>query len=147
MIMTRTAIISRREKGNEDFWLVDLADSCCSHLEHRISVKRFVSLQFLILRHSIGLIGRVISLSQGRYLTQTEWTQSDIHVSSGIRTHDPSDRTSEDRSCLRPRDRCARQRRLLLAPSKYENSQHRTSYWQWQKIYSAFSDRGNLAAA
>jgi hypothetical protein len=50
-------------------WLVY---SCCSHLEHRASVKRFLSLQFLHLRHSVGLLGRVISPSQGRYLTQTQ---------------------------------------------------------------------------
>jgi hypothetical protein len=31
-----------------------------------------VSLQFLNLRQSVGFIGRVISSSQGRYLTQTE---------------------------------------------------------------------------
>jgi hypothetical protein len=53
-------------------WLVALVHSCCSHLEHRASVKRFVSLQFLNLRHSVGLLGRVISPSQGRYLTQTQ---------------------------------------------------------------------------
>jgi hypothetical protein len=35
-------------------------------------VKRFVSLQFLNLGHSVGLLGRVISPSQGRYLTQTQ---------------------------------------------------------------------------
>jgi hypothetical protein len=52
-------------------WLVWLVYSCCSHLEHRASVKRFVSIQFLNLRHSVGLFGRVISPSQGRYLTQT----------------------------------------------------------------------------
>jgi hypothetical protein len=39
---------------------------------HRASVKRFVSLQFLNLRHSVGLLGRVISPSQDRYLTQTQ---------------------------------------------------------------------------
>jgi hypothetical protein len=49
-----------------------LVYSNCSHLEHRASVKRFVSLQFLNLRHSVGLLGRVISPSQGRYLTQTQ---------------------------------------------------------------------------
>jgi hypothetical protein len=49
-----------------------LVYSCCSHLEHRTSVKRFVSLQFLNLRHSVGLLGRVTSPSQGRYLTQTQ---------------------------------------------------------------------------
>jgi hypothetical protein len=42
--------------------------SCCSHLEHRAPVKRFVSLQFLNIRQSIGLPGRVIIPSQGRYL-------------------------------------------------------------------------------
>jgi hypothetical protein len=50
-------------------WLVY---SCCSHLEHRASVKRFVSLQFINLRHSVGLLGRVISPRQGRYVTQTQ---------------------------------------------------------------------------
>jgi hypothetical protein len=50
-------------------WLVY---SCCSHLKHRASVKRFVSIQFLNLRHSVGLLGRVISPSQGRYITQTQ---------------------------------------------------------------------------
>jgi hypothetical protein len=34
-------------------------------------MKRFVSLQFLNLRYSVGLRGRVIIPSQGRYLTQT----------------------------------------------------------------------------
>jgi hypothetical protein len=46
--------------------------SCCSHLEHRASVKRFVSLQFLNLRESVGLLGQGISPSQGSYLTQTQ---------------------------------------------------------------------------
>jgi hypothetical protein len=37
-------------------------------LEHRACVKHFVSLQFLNLRQSVGLLGRRISPSQGRYL-------------------------------------------------------------------------------
>jgi hypothetical protein len=54
-------------------WLLDwFVYSCCSHLEHRASLKRFVSLKFLNLRHSVGLLGRVINPSQGRYLTQTQ---------------------------------------------------------------------------
>jgi hypothetical protein len=64
---------------------------CCSHLEHKASVKRIVSLQFLNLRKPVGLLGRGISLSQGRYLIQTN-----IYASSGIRTHDPSVRGGED---------------------------------------------------
>jgi hypothetical protein len=82
--------------------------SCCSHLEHRASVKRFVSLQFLNLRQSVGLLGRGISPSQSRYLTQTEYTKTDIHALSGIQTYDPSVRASEDISCLRPRGHCDR---------------------------------------
>jgi hypothetical protein len=34
---------------------------------------------------------------------------TDVHVLNGIRTHVPSVRASEDSSCFRPRDRCARQ--------------------------------------
>jgi hypothetical protein len=49
-------------------WLVY---SCYSHLEHRTSLKRFVSFQFFNLRHLVGLLERVISPSQCRYLTQT----------------------------------------------------------------------------
>jgi hypothetical protein len=49
-----------------------LVYSCCSHLEHRASVKSFISLQILNLRHSVGLLGRAIIPSQSRYLTQTQ---------------------------------------------------------------------------
>jgi hypothetical protein len=41
-------------------------------LVYSCPVKRFVSLQFLNLRHSVGLLGRGISPSQGRYLTRTQ---------------------------------------------------------------------------
>jgi hypothetical protein len=85
------------------WWLVY---SCCSHLKHTASVKRLVSLQFLNLRHSVGLLGRVISSSQGRYLTETQ--NKHIHASSGIRTHYPSVQASEDSSCLRLRSHCDR---------------------------------------
>jgi hypothetical protein len=73
-------------------------------LEHRASVKRFVSLQVLNLRQSVGLLGRGISPSQGRYLRQTH-----IHVLSGIRTHDLIVRAGEDISCLIPRGHCFQQ--------------------------------------
>jgi hypothetical protein len=43
-----------------------LVYSGCLHLEHRVSAKRFVFLQFLNLKYSVGLLGRVISPSQGR---------------------------------------------------------------------------------
>jgi hypothetical protein len=46
--------------------------TCCSHLEHRASVKSFILLQFLNRRQLVGLLGRKISPSQGRYLIQTQ---------------------------------------------------------------------------
>jgi hypothetical protein len=92
--------------------------SCCSHFEHRASVKSFVPLQVLNLRLSVGLLGRGISPTQDHYLHRTTKTQNkhtDIHALSGIRTYDPSVRASEDISCLRPRDNCDR----LLPPSQF----------------------------
>jgi hypothetical protein len=78
-------------------------------LEHRASAKRFVSLQFLNLRHSVGLLGRVISPSQGRYLTHTQNKhKQNPCLSSGIRTNDPSLRVSKDSLCLKPRRHCDR---------------------------------------
>jgi hypothetical protein len=62
---------------------------------------------FLDLRQSVGLLGRVISSSQGlSTCTQTQknaHTQTlHIHALSGILTHDPGFRASEDSACLRP---------------------------------------------
>jgi hypothetical protein len=48
----------------------------CSHLEQRAYVKRFVSLQFLNLRQSEGLLERGISSLRGRYLHRTTQTQN-----------------------------------------------------------------------
>jgi hypothetical protein len=56
----------------------------------------------------VGLLGQVISSSQGLYLNTGQHKQNkrihtpNIHALSGIRTHDPSVRASEDSSCLRP---------------------------------------------
>jgi hypothetical protein len=50
--------------------------SCCCHLEHMASVKCFVSLQFLNLRQSVGLLGWGISLTQGRNLHTITQTQN-----------------------------------------------------------------------
>jgi hypothetical protein len=59
---------------------------------------------YYILRHLVGLLGRVISSSQGLYLyTNTEKrTYTNIHALSGIRTPDPGFRASEDSACPRP---------------------------------------------
>jgi hypothetical protein len=55
----------------------------------RLTYRRFLKL----FRHMVGLLGRVISPSQGLYLhrtTQNRKTRTDIHALSGIRNHDPS---------------------------------------------------------
>jgi hypothetical protein len=54
-----------------------------------LTYRRFLEL----FRHMVGLLGRVISPSQGLYLhrtTQHRKTLTNIHALSGIRTHDPS---------------------------------------------------------
>jgi hypothetical protein len=68
-------------------------------LEHRTSVKSFVSFQFL----------------NPRTVGRTPWTrdqpvarQTDVHALSGIRTPSSSVRAGEDSSCLRPRGHCDR---------------------------------------
>jgi hypothetical protein len=68
------------------------------------SVGPWPHFQFLdLFTQSVGLLGRGISPSQVRYL-HTEHKHRinahDIHVSSGILTHDPSVRAVEDSSCL-----------------------------------------------
>jgi hypothetical protein len=53
----------------------------------------------LIYSQSVGLLGWVISSSQGLYLnTEKHIYTPNIHAPSGIRTHDHSFRESEDRS-------------------------------------------------
>jgi hypothetical protein len=55
----------------------------------RLTYMRFLEL----FRHTVGLLGRVISPSQGLYLhrtTQHRKTRTNIHALSGIQTHDPS---------------------------------------------------------
>jgi hypothetical protein len=60
----------------------------------------------------VGLLGRGKNTSQGLYLHTEQHKprinarNTDTHVLSGIRTHDPSVQASEDSSCLRPRGRC-----------------------------------------
>jgi hypothetical protein len=60
---------------------------------------------------SVGLPGRAISPSQGRYLHAGQHkhrinAHTDIEALSGIRTQDSSVRASENSSCLSPRGYC-----------------------------------------
>jgi hypothetical protein len=60
-------------------------------LQHRASVKRFVSFQFLNLRESVGLHWTVDQpVARSLPSANTELKQTDIYALSGIRTHDPS---------------------------------------------------------
>jgi hypothetical protein len=58
----------------------------------RLTYRRLLEL----FRHTVGLLGRVISPSQGlslRRTTQHRKTRTNIHALSGIRTHDPSNQS------------------------------------------------------
>jgi hypothetical protein len=73
------------------------------------SMKLSISIRFFFLNHrqSLGLLGRVISSSEGlSTCTQTQknaHTQTlNIHALTGIRTYDRGFRASEDSTCLRP---------------------------------------------
>jgi hypothetical protein len=64
--------------------------------------------QFLDHSQTVGLLGRVISSSQGLYLNREQHKHRKTHTHikhpcrEGIRTHDPGLRASEDSSCFRP---------------------------------------------
>jgi hypothetical protein len=61
---------------------------------------------FLFYTQSVGLLGRGISPSQGRY-PHTE-QHKHVHVYSEIRTNHLNVRAGEDGSCQRPRNHCDR---------------------------------------
>jgi hypothetical protein len=69
----------------------------CSTVLDGLTYRRFLEL----FRHMVGLLGRVISPSQGLYLhrtTQHRNMRTNIHAFSGIRTHDPSDQPAKTRA-------------------------------------------------
>jgi hypothetical protein len=83
---------------------------------------------------SVGLRGRVISPSHGRYIHTGQHKHKinahrGIHL-SGIRTHDPSIQASEDSSCLRPCGYCERLSSQLLSgtTSNYNSAQIITTH-------------------
>jgi hypothetical protein len=50
---------------------------------------------------------------------------TDNHALSGIRTHDPSVRASEDSSCLRPRNYCDRRSRSIISQNLCRDTQEK----------------------
>jgi hypothetical protein len=88
----------------------------CTHhsfIHSSMALKPFVGLvlffSFVIFfTQTVGLLGQVISPSQGLYLYIGQHkhrinAHADIHALNGIRNHDPSVRANEDSSCLRLR--------------------------------------------
>jgi hypothetical protein len=73
------------------------------NLEHRASMKRFVSLQFLNPK-TVGRTPWMVDQPVARLLPIQ--TQTNIYALSGIQTHDLSIRAGEDSSCLKPRGHC-----------------------------------------
>jgi hypothetical protein len=77
-----------------------------------------------------GLLGRVISPSQGRYINTEQhkhrinaYTHTpNIHALSWIRTHDPSARSREDSWRLRPRSYCDRQINTIIILNNIRSS-------------------------
>jgi hypothetical protein len=101
----------------------------CSHsfiTGSRALYLAFTSSSVSYLTLSVGLLGRVNSPSQGRYLHTEQHKHrinlyTNIHILSGIRTHDPSVRANEDSSCVRPlghRDRLCTLRSVTLGSGK-----------------------------
>jgi hypothetical protein len=73
---------------------------------------------------SVGLLGRGISPSQGRYLHTGEHkhrinAHTGIRALSGIWSHDSNVRAWEDSSCLRPRGHCDRLQGVYLHQIPY----------------------------
>jgi hypothetical protein len=94
--------------------MISLIFSHCVSLSH-LWIKPCGLFQFRIIseimnhRHMVGLLGRVISSSQGLYLyrtTQHKKTRTNIHAISGIQTHDPVyERSRPTPQTARPLDR------------------------------------------
>jgi hypothetical protein len=66
----------------------------------------FFSFVIFFFTQTVGLLGRGIRLSQGRYLHTGQHkhginAHTNSHALSGIRTHDPNIQVNEDSSCLR----------------------------------------------
>jgi hypothetical protein len=81
-------------------------------LDHAVTV--------MIILRPVGLLGRVVSSSQGLYLNTGQHIHiPNIHALCGIRTHDPGFRASEDSTCLRPLS--YRDRHSLLLHTQKDN--------------------------
>jgi hypothetical protein len=106
-------------------------------------MKLSVSRQLLDLGQSAGLIGRVTTLAQGLYLytnRKTHTTQIlNIQALSGVQTHAPGVRASEDSLCLRPLGYRERHK----PPVVFQNKESRLKM-SGNNIYSAIWENSRL---
>jgi hypothetical protein len=107
-------------------------------LEHRASVK----LRFLqSYRQSVGPFWRSWGRLKAVTYTQnnTEQTQTDIHASSEIRTHDSSVWEGKDISCLRPRGHYDRPYTYMTKRNSHTSSQQCDSFLKkkWKILCNA----------
>jgi hypothetical protein len=83
----------------------------------RLTYRRFLEL----FRHMVGLLGRVVSPSQGLYLyrtTQHRKTRTNIHALSEIRNHDPSNQPAKTHASDRTTTVTGK-KRLLVGQNKF----------------------------
>jgi hypothetical protein len=109
MMLPKCCILFRNIKRWTKYISLSIYLSVCLWLYIPLDLGRFFS--FLMYTQSVGLLGMGISLSQSHCLHTEQHRQNkctDIHVSSGIRNHDPSVLAGEDGSFLRPRGHCNR---------------------------------------
>jgi hypothetical protein len=98
------SVCMRSSPAPHGFCLSNCIYFCFSHLGRRASVKQFVSLQYLNLRQSVGLLGRGISPSESRYLHSQH--KHRINAEKHPCYEGDSNRAGEDNSCLRARGHC-----------------------------------------
>jgi hypothetical protein len=84
----------------------------------------------------VGLLGRVVSPSQGLYLhrtTQHRKTRTNIHALSGIGTHDPSNLQAKTPR-LRPHGHCDRQSWSISVQNNLFFTLNKSDFLSWRKI-------------
>jgi hypothetical protein len=94
-----------------------MVPSCRGWLDTGTAVSFFTSVfhnnenNWILDLRSALMLSNIVQTGSGVHPTSYPMSTggSDIHALSGIRTHDPNVRASEDSSCLRPRGRCDRQ--------------------------------------
>jgi hypothetical protein len=118
-------------------------------VKHTRSLKVAVQGPELLAHHSyihtqtVGLLGRVISPSQDRYVHTGQHkhrinANTDMHSLNGLRTYGPSVRASEGSSCLRPCGHCD-------GPSGFITMNYSTKWTSLSTTQGRFCSMGSLS--